>query len=148
MNLNRRTALTGIVATSAAFTLAACAAESDPVQTNSPSDAVDETSAPPVSELLLGKANDVSVGSGMKYKISDALTILVTRPALETFRAFNATCTHAGCIVTGVRENQIACGCHGARFDTDTGEPQSGPARTALGKITIEVRGEDLFVLI
>jgi len=148
MNLNRRTALTGIVATSAAFTLAACAAESDPVQTNSPSDAVDETSAPPASELLLGKANDVSVGSGMKYKISDALTILVTRPALETFRAFNATCTHAGCIVTGVRENQIACGCHGARFDTDTGEPQSGPARTALGKITIEVRGEDLFVLI
>jgi Rieske Fe-S protein len=148
MNLNRRTALTGIVATSAAFTLAACAAESDPVQTTSPSDAVDETSAPPVSELLLGKANDLSVGSGMKYKISDALTILVTRPALETFRAFNATCTHAGCIVTGVRENQIACGCHGARFDTDTGEPQSGPARTALGKITIEVRGEDLFVLI
>ena len=148
MNLNRRTALTGIVATSAAFTLAACAAESDPVQTTSPSDAVDETSAPPVSELLLGKANDVSVGSGMKYKISDALTILVTRPALETFRAFNATCTHAGCIVTGVRENQIACGCHGARFDTDTGEPQSGPARTALGKINIEVRGEDLFVLI
>jgi len=148
MNLNRRTALTGIVATSAAFTLAACAAESDPVQTTSPSDAVDETSAPPVSELLLGKANDVSVGSGMKYKISDALTILVTRPALETFRAFNATCTHAGCIVTGVRENQIACGCHGARFDTDTGEPQSGPARSALGKITIEVRGEDLFVLI
>jgi Rieske Fe-S protein len=109
---------------------------------------VDETSAPPESEQLLGKANDVSVGSGMKYKISDALTILVTRPALETFRAFNATCTHAGCIVTGVRENQIACGCHGARFDTDTGEPQSGPARTALGKITIEVRGEDLFVLI
>jgi Rieske Fe-S protein len=148
MNLNRRTALTGIVATSAAFTLAACAAESDPVQTTPSSDAVDETSAPPVSEQLLGKANDVSVGSGMKYKISDALTILVTRPALETFRAFNATCTHAGCIVTGVRENQIACGCHGARFDTDTGEPQSGPARTALGKITIEVRGEDLFVLI
>ena len=148
MNLNRRTALTGIVATSAAFTLAACAAESDPVQTTSPSDAVDETSAPPVSELLLGKANDVSVGSGMKYKISDALTILVTRPALETFRAFNATCTHAGCIVTGVRENQIACGCHGARFDTDTGEPQSGPARSALGKIIIEVRGEDLYALI
>jgi Rieske Fe-S protein len=148
MNLNRRTALTGIVATSAAFTLAACAAESDPLQTTAPSDAVDETSAPPVSEQLLGKANDVSVGSGMKYKISDALTILVTRPALETFRAFNATCTHAGCIVTGVRENQIACGCHGARFDTDTGEPQSGPARSALGKITIEVRGEDLFVLI
>lgn len=84
----------------------------------------------------------------MKYKISDALTILVTRPALETFRAFNATCTHAGCIVTGVREDQIACDCHGARFDTDTGEPQSGPARSALGKITIEVRGEDLYALI
>ncbi|MEZ7995616.1 MAG: Rieske Fe-S protein [Aquiluna sp.] len=148
MTVNRRTALTGIVATSAAFTLAACAAEAEPVETTLPSATVDETSAPPTTEQLLGKADDVIVGSGMKYKISDALTILVTRPALETFRAFNATCTHAGCIVTGVREDQITCGCHGARFDTDSGEPQSGPARSALGKITIEVRGEDLYALI
>jgi len=147
MTLNRRTALTGIVATSAAFTLAACAAETGSTQTT-PSATADETTAPATSEQLLGKTSEVMVGSGMKYKISDALTILVTRPALETFRAFNATCTHAGCIVTGVRENQIACGCHGARFDTDTGEPQSGPARRALGKIIIEVRGEDLYALI
>lgn len=148
MTLNRRTALTGIVATSAAVTLAACAAEAEPVQATLPSATVDETTAPPESEQLLGKTSEVIVGSGMKYKISDALTILVTRPAPETFRAFNATCTHQGCIVTGVRENQIACGCHGARFDTDTGEPQSGPARSALGKIIIEVRGEDLYALI
>jgi len=147
MTLNRRTALTGIVATSAAFTLAACAAETGSTQTT-PSATADETTAPATSEQLLGKTSEVMVGSGMKYKISDALTILVTRPASETFRAFNATCTHAGCIVTGVRENQIACGCHGARFDTDTGEPQSGPARRALGKIIIEVRGEDLYALI
>ena len=144
MTVNRRTALTGIVATSGAFTLAACASEAEPVKTTLPSATVDETSAPPATEQLLGKASDVMVGSGMKYKISDALTIL----ALETFRAFNATCTHAGCIVTGVREDQITCGCHGARFDTDSGEPQSGPARSALGKITIEVRGEDLYALI
>lgn len=148
MTVNRRTALTGLVATSAAFTLAACASEAQPVQTALPSATVDESKAPPASEQLLGKTSDVIVGSGMKYKISDALTILVTRPALETFRAFNASCTHAGCIVTGVREDQIACGCHGARFDIDTGEPQSGPARSALGKITIEVRGEDLYALI
>ena len=148
MTVNRRTALTGIVATSAAFTLAACASEAEPVKTTLPRATVDETSAPPATEQLLGKASDVMVGSGMKYKISDALTILVTRPALETFRAFNATCTHAGCIVTGVREDQITCGCHGARFDTYSGEPQSGPARSALGKITIEVRGEDLYALI
>ncbi|EIC92038.1 hypothetical protein IMCC13023_05170 [Candidatus Aquiluna sp. IMCC13023] len=50
--------------------------------------------------------------------------------------------------MTGIREEQIVCGCHGARFDTDSGEPQSGPARSALGKITIEVRGEDLYALI
>ena len=148
MTVNRRTALTGIVATSAAFTLAACAAEAEPVKTTLLSATVDETSAPPATEQLLGKASDVMVGSGMKYKISYALTILVTRPALDTFRAFNATCTHAGCIVTGVREDQITCCCHGARFDTDSGEPQSGPARSALGKITIEVRGEDLYALI
>ena len=137
MTVNRRTALTGIVATSAAFTLAACASEAQPVPTVSPSATGDETSAPPASEQLLGKATEVIVGSGMKYKISDALTILVTRPALETFRAFNATCTHAGCIVTGVREEQIVCGCHGARFDTDSGEPQSGPATVSYTHLTL-----------
>ena len=148
MTVNRRTVVTGIVASSAAVTLAACASEAEPVQTNPPSATVDEKTAPPASEQLLGKTSEVMVGSGMKYKISDALTVLVKRPALDTFRAFNATCTHAGCIVTGVREDQIACGCHGARFDTDTGQPQSGPAKSALGKIMIEVRGEDLYALI
>ena len=148
MTINRRTVVTGIVAGSAAVTLAACAANTEPVQATPPSATVDNTATSAATEQLLGKAAEITVGSGMKFKISEALTILVTRPAPETFRGFNAACTHAGCIVAGVRENQIACGCHGSKFDTDTGEPQSGPAKTGLGKIIIEVRGEDLYALI
>jgi Rieske Fe-S protein len=76
------------------------------------------------------------------------LTVLVTQPKAGVYKAFSATCTHAGCIVNGVEESQIACGCHGARFDMDSGMAVAGPAKTALGKIPVEIRGEEIWVTI
>jgi Rieske Fe-S protein len=88
------------------------------------------------------------VGSGTKFMVDESLTILVTQPKEGVFRAFSAKCTHAGCIVTGIRDDEIACGCHGARFNPDNGEPVAGPAKSPLGKIQLEVRGSDLYALI
>lgn len=147
MTINRRVLLTGAITAGGAVTLAGCAAEPASVETTPPSGTVEDAPTEMTGEQLLGPAAEIMVGSGKKYEI-DALTILVTRPAEDTFRAFNATCTHAGCIVTGVRDNQIACGCHGARFDPDSGEVQSGPAKSPLGKIMVEVRGSDLYAII
>jgi Rieske Fe-S protein len=73
-------------------------------------------------------------------------TILITQPVAGEFKAFDATCTHAGCIVNGIIDNEIACGCHGARFAIDSGMVLSGPAKSALGKLAVEVAGEDLVV--
>lgn len=148
MTINRRVLLTGAITAGGAVTLAGCAAEPASVETTPPSGTVEDAPTEMTGEQLLGPAAEIMVGSGKKYEIDNALTILVTRPAEDTFRAFNATCTHAGCIVTGVRENQIACGCHGARFDPDSGEVQSGPAKSPLGKIMVEVRGSDLYAII
>ena len=88
------------------------------------------------------------VGSGKKFMVDEMLTVLVTQPKQGDYRGFSATCTHAGCIVNGVQGGQIACGCHGARFNVESGAVEAGPARTALGKITIELRGSDLYALI
>jgi Rieske Fe-S protein len=76
------------------------------------------------------------------------LTVLVTQPKEGTFKAFDATCTHAGCIVSGVENSEIFCGCHGARFDSESGMVLTGPARNALGKLNLELRGEELWVTI
>lgn len=148
MSLTRRAILVTSVAGAAGITLAACATGPQLAETVSPSASEGEALAPVSSEVLLGMTSDVMVGSGAKFMIDEMITVLVTQPLAGVYKAFNASCTHAGCIVNGVQDNQIACGCHGARFDVETGGVLSGPARQALGKIKLEVRGEELWVII
>ena len=148
MQIARREALGVGVASIAAVTLAACASEPEVAKTTPPSATVDQAPKELAGEILLGPASEILVGSGNKYMLDEMLTILVTQPKAGDYRGFSATCTHSGCIVTGVRDGEIACGCHGARFDTETGAVLAGPARTALGKITIELRGSDLYAIL
>ena len=150
MSIDRRAVLGGLVATGVTVTLAACAAEPELAETTPPSATVENSdqSAAPSGEILLGAADEVMVGSGKKFMVDETLTILVTQPKAGDFRGFSATCTHAGCIVNGVDDGQIACGCHGARFNVETGAVEAGPARTALGRIPIEVRGSELYAII
>ena len=150
MSLTRRTVVASGIAATGVVTLAACAVEVDPepVETTPPSATVDEAPAELAGEVLLGTTAEVMVGSGTKFMVDESLTILVTQPKEGVFRAFSAKCTHAGCIVTGIRDDEIACGCHGARFNPDNGEPVAGPATSPLGKIQLEVRGSDLYALL
>jgi len=148
MKLARREVLSIATAASAAVALSACASEPQAAETTPPSATVDQSPEPATGEILLGLASEVMVGSGQKFTIDDTLTVLVTQPKAGDYRGFSATCTHSGCIVTGVREGEIACGCHGARFDVESGAVLAGPARTALGRIPIELRGEELFAII
>lgn len=148
MTISRRAVVGGVVAAGASVTLAACASEPQAAETTPPSATVDQQAQAPSGEILLGPAADVLVGSGKKFMVDEMLTVLVTQPKQGDYRGFSATCTHAGCIVNGVQDGQIACGCHGARFNVESGAVEAGPARTALGKITIELRGSDLYALI
>lgn len=144
-DVQRRTALGLLAGTGAAIGLAACATDDGAiVATTPPSGTVTETTAPVSGRQLLGKISDVPVESGARFKVGD-LEVLVTQPTAGNFRGFDATCTHAGCIVTGVIEGEIACACHGARFDMETGAVLAGPARSALGKISISTQGDEIF---
>jgi Rieske Fe-S protein len=144
MIVNRRTILSSSLITGSAIALTACAqppaSETTPASTGN-----DEPDAADYSEVLVGNIDDIAVGSGAKTKVNDELTILVTHPSEATFKAFSATCTHSGCLVSGVQEGQIACSCHGARFNIESGEPEQGPAKRALKQIELEVRGKELW---
>lgn len=145
INLNRRTALTALSAT-AVTTLAACASDPQLAQTTPPSASVETEAADKTGEqVVIGKTSDVPVGGGSKFTVGE-FTILITQPSAGDFKAFDATCTHAGCIVNGIIDNEIACGCHGARYAIDSGMVLAGPAKSALGKFAVEVAGEDLVV--
>ncbi len=141
MSLSRRAAI-GSMAAAGTLALAACSSNetSAPVAT--------ETAAALTGEVLLGLVSEVPVGGGTKFPVDKNLTVLVTQTKAGNFKAFSATCTHSGCIVSGVENNEIACKCHGARFDPETGTPVAGPAKSPLGKLAIEIRGEEIWITI
>lgn len=142
--INRRVVLASSLVTTSAVALAACA-QPQATETAPPVGSDDETPTGEFSEVLVGNIDEIPVGTGVKVMVNDKLTILVTHPAEAKFKAFSATCTHSGCLVSGVKEGQIACACHGARFNMETGEPEQGPAKSALKKIDLEVRGKELW---
>lgn len=80
------------------------------------------------------KAADVPVGGGTV--LADAKTV-VTQPQAGTYRAFSATCTHQGCLVTKVENGQIVCPCHGSTFSITDGAVTQGPASSPLPAKTV-----------
>lgn len=129
------------MAAAGTLALAACSAEAE-------TPAAVTSNPPVIGEVLLGLASEVPLGGGTKFKVDSTLTVLVTQTKSGNFKAFSATCTHAGCIVSGVENNEIACGCHGAKFDPESGMAIAGPARSALGKISLEIRGDEIWVTV
>ena len=140
MSLSRRAAL-GSMAAAGTLALSACSQAQESTPTTPIAEAV-------TGEVLLGLRSEVPVGGGTKFKVDAMLTVLVTQTKADSFKAFSATCTHSGCIVNGVENNEIACACHGARFDPESGMVLKGPAKTALGKIPLEIRGEEIWITI
>lgn len=61
---------------------------------------------------------DVAVGSGV---ILAEQNLVVTQPEEGQWRAFSATCTHQGCLVSGIQDDLIYCNCHGSEFSLRDG---------------------------
>ncbi|MEE9259358.1 MAG: Rieske 2Fe-2S domain-containing protein, partial [Nitrospinaceae bacterium] len=65
----------------------------------------------------------------------------------EGFSAFDAACTHLGCIVKWVRNEKIFyCPCHAGKFDV-TGKVTSGPPPEPLHRIDIKVLEDKIVFL-
>lgn len=93
----------------------------------------------------LGPANKVPVGGGAIYK-SDR--VVVTQPKAGEFKAFDAMCTHANCLVDEVKDNVIHCPCHSARFSIADGSvvKPSVARRPLAPKGTVTESGGKLYL--
>jgi thiosulfate dehydrogenase [quinone] large subunit len=68
-------------------------------------------------------------------------------PEGNTFVAFSAVCTHAGCPVQYDPSNTaFVCPCHGGVYDARTGQVLQGPPPAPLQRIAIQVVGGQLRV--
>jgi len=64
----------------------------------------------------------------------------VVRPDGNTFVAFSAVCTHAGCPVQyDPSRTEFICPCHGGVYDARTGQVLQGPPPAPLQRIPIQV---------
>lgn len=132
--------------------LAACGDDStstatDPTSSSSPSDESSSPSDDGAGEgssgggAALASTSDVPVGGCF---VVAASKIVLTQPTEGDFKAFTAVCTHQGCLVESSTDGTIPCPCHGSTFSLDDGEPQSGPASSALATVEITVDGDSI----
>ena len=91
----------------------------------------------------------VSVGAAATVAVGQALPVTdaaaggpawVVHAAANTFVAFSAICTHAGCTVQfDPSAVQFICPCHGGMFDARTGQVLQGPPPSPLPSIPVHV---------
>jgi cytochrome b6-f complex iron-sulfur subunit len=102
------------------------------------------TSSPPASGgKALARVADVPVGGAISAKDDGGGDIIITRPTDTTVAAFSAICTHQGCTVHPGSDTFV-CPCHGSTYDAKTGNRISGPARSGLSKVSVQVSGQNI----
>ncbi|WP_049564210.1 Rieske (2Fe-2S) protein [Nonomuraea sp. SBT364] len=140
----RRTVVFGAGGAGLAAVLTACASYGSPVDEA----VVDAAGEPPAEESAaapkkkkpkaLADTADIPSGGG---KIFEGQKVVVTQPVEGEFRAFTATCTHAGCTVASISNGTINCPCHGSKFKIEDGSVAEGPAAEPLAEKKINVSG-------
>ncbi|WP_256105802.1 Rieske (2Fe-2S) protein [Streptomyces sp. ODS05-4] len=126
----RRTVLKGAaLAGAAGLGAAACSTDSKVGHAENPT---------PTAPVELGAADAVPVGGARLYREQ---RLVVSCPAKGSYKAFSAQCTHAGCVLDKVEENEGNCPCHGSRFDVTTGQAVKGPATAPLPEVPVRVEG-------
>ena len=108
--------------------------------TTSPTPAQSATSAP-APGTAIGQASQVPVGQAGQFtdpKSGDPSWVV--HPSGDTFVAFSAVCTHAGCTVQfDAGSMQFICPCHSGTYDARTGDVTGGPPPSPLARIPVHV---------
>ncbi|ADG78816.1 Rieske (2Fe-2S) protein [Tsukamurella paurometabola] len=89
-------------------------------------------------------AAQVPVGSAVV--IAGPTPYVVAQPAVGTYVAFNAACTHKGTTVAASDGLELECPAHGSTFDGATGAATKGPATDPLTAVTVRLDGDTLVV--
>lgn len=139
----RRTVLAAAAGTAAALTTG-CAEngngnggkEPDPNSSSEPAAPSASAGQSAPAPAPLAATSDIPVGGGKVFKDKK---VVVTQPEAGSFKAFSATCTHAGCSVAEVAGGTINCPCHGSKFRVADASVAGGPAPQPLPPRAITV---------
>jgi Rieske Fe-S protein len=153
----RRTVILSAGGAGMAAVLTACAGYGEPAAEGGDTSSTASSQAPEAAETSAGadaggsanalaKTADIPEGGGKVFKDEK---IVITQPAAGEFKAFTAICTHQGCVLAEVVDNQINCNSscgHGSVFSAEDGSVVNGPAAAPLEEEAITVRGDDILL--
>lgn len=94
--------------------------------------------------IPVAETSDIPLEGG-KVVANDGGTV-ITQPSAGTYNAFTAICTHQGCTVASVADNQITCPCHGSIFSAKDGSVIQGPANAPLAAKPVVVSGDQIYL--
>src|SRR5262249_29598637 len=99
------------------------------------------------STARVASIDDLPVGGARTFAYPTAQDpCILVRAADRTFVAYSQKCTHLSCaVVPRVSEGVIRCPCHEGAFDLADGRPIAGPPRRPLSRVTLQLRGRELF---
>ena len=140
-DLSRRQLVVAAGAGAGALAVTACSAASNSsssADTGSSSGSSSGGSAAGGSGQVLATLADIPVGSAVAAKDPAGKPIVVAQPAAGKAVAFSAICTHMGCTVAPAGP-QLACPCHGSRYNASTGQVLQGPAPKPLASVPVHV---------
>lgn len=101
--------------------------------------------APP--KLRIAAASQLPVGCVQSFKYPDENEpCVLIHSAPGVFLAYSQKCTHLSCaVIPKPSDGCMHCPCHEGFFDLNTGRPTAGPPRRPLPRITLELRGDDIY---
>jgi Rieske Fe-S protein len=71
---------------------------------------------------------------------------ILIRPSADKLLAYSQKCTHLSCaVIPDLKKGVIRCPCHEGFFDLNTGQNIAGPPPRPLPRITLEIRGDDVY---
>jgi cytochrome b6-f complex iron-sulfur subunit len=105
-----------------------------------------ESAAGGGGKVPAGTTQDIPPGKGTVVAMGSKPVIVVNTE--QGVKAYSAICTHLGCIVAyDDLSGTIACPCHDGRFNPQTGAVVSGPPPSPLPPVTVNVEGDQIFLV-
>jgi nitrite reductase/ring-hydroxylating ferredoxin subunit len=101
--------------------------------------------APPIQKIA--SLSELPVGASVVFQYPqphDDCILVRTTP--ETLVAYSQKCTHLSCaVVPSLKDGVLRCPCHEGSFDLHTGRKIAGPPPRPLPRVTLSVRGDDIY---
>lgn len=113
-----------------------------PVTLGSPVASGTSTGSNPAVGGVIAKISNVPANSAFSFTLpSNSDPGVLIHLSNGQFVAYNATCTHAGCLVDfDPASHNLVCPCHGASFDpARSAAVLTGPAQTPLTSVPVKV---------